>query len=709
MSSSTIPLRPYQQAALDAVLEAKERGIRRQLVALPTGAGKTYLAAHLIKRLGWRTLMVVHRDELVNQSVRSFQQINPDLRIGVVKAERNELDADIIVASAQTLASQKRLDQLTEVLHRSDRPVLHIEDEAHHSAAPTRMATIAAVGAELLLGLTATPSRGDKQGLDAVYEEIVHHTGLLDLMRIGHLARVTGLRVPTKTDLNDVRSRGGDFAEGELAAAVNTEARNNLIVEAWKQHAGGRERTVAFCVDVAHAVALRDAFIAEGITAETVLGSTPADERAAILAAFHRGDLPVLTNCMVLTEGYDEPAIDCILMARPTQSGGLYQQMVGRGARNATGKVDCLVLDFADLSTKHNLASLPSLAGEEGAKAGERARLDGELLDLFGIAGRATELLTADEAAELAAKAQKVDLFNRLPLIWITGPDGLLTARITQNAWAILRPEGDGLIPIKMSTRSSGVPVLEQLFDRAVDLEVAQGIAQDYAEPSPLTDRNASWRTSEAPATYAQIQFARRLGIMVPEGATKPQVSALIDEALLREQLTNAGLLIPTAQGAQAATQPSVAASPTVKVLTGLYPIVELLQRARSAGLKFPKIRLATGEGWPIVLSLAGAGSKEPGSVSVTDGGPYGSGQWFGRISRNGQTFFQPSFSDEARDLLDKLARDPAGTAQVYGQRTGNCCFCAKALTEAGSIEVGYGPTCAEHFGLPHPQHAGGN
>lgn len=475
-----LPLRDYQRPVLPAVHEALGRGVKRQLISLATGGGKTVIAAHIVRDFGWRTLFVVHRDELAKQAMGTLGLINPEKSIGLVKADSNELAADIIVASAQTLAQPRRLETLAAAVEGA--PLLHIEDECfvagtligstriedivagsmvdafneatgamerrrvvatmrrpapdtlyrltvggvttvvtgnhpvytprgwrrastlrpgdeaathglhrvrsadagggarppkdvefvrvdgvavlergsdgehervcpdgyvynfeveglhtyvanglvvhncHHSPARTRKETIDRLDADLLIGLTATPGRGDKAGLDSVFDEIVFHIGMLDLMRQGRLAPLKGIRIETDIDLDAVRVRAGEFVESDLADTVNTAQRNALIVSEWAKHAAGRKRTVAFCVDVAHAVAVRDAFRDAGVTSEAILGSTPSAERSRILSDFHAGRISVLTNCMVLTEGYDEPAIDCIVMARPTKSRGLYIQ-----------------------------------------------------------------------------------------------------------------------------------------------------------------------------------------------------------------------------------------------------------------------------------------------------------------------------------------------------------------------------------------------
>lgn len=539
-----VPLRPYQQDAKQAILDARARGVRRQLVSLPTGSGKTVLAAHLVRELGMRTVFMVHRDELAKQSRKSLNDINPGASIGIVKAGDNEVHSQIVVASAQTLARQSRLEQLVRAF--AGWPTLFISDEAHHDRAESRTRAINALDPDLLVGLTATPERGDGLGLDAVYDEIVYHMDMLALMRIGKLARLVGLRIETDADLDAVHTRMGEFVEGELATAVNTEARNRLIVDSWHRHAAERKRTVAFCVNVAHARALRDAFRATGITSEVVLGETPEDERRDILERFHEGEIQVLTNCMVLTEGYDEPAIDCILMTRPTKSRGLYVQCVGRGARTADHKVDCLVLDFVDNTSKHSLIALPTLAGIEPGPAGDEMverMAAGEPVGLLEMAER--------EAAVHERRAVEVDLFGESPLVWTTALEAAGLRFVSAGRsdigtrWAVVKREGDGYRPYWLvePPGGQGAVTTRPIFGRAVDLEMALGIADDAVPKTRLTRKDADWRTRPLPPSEAQLRFASQLRIEVPRGATRAQVSELIDTQLFVRAARRAGLM----------------------------------------------------------------------------------------------------------------------------------------------------------------------
>ncbi|MGE3704796.1 MAG: DEAD/DEAH box helicase [Vicinamibacterales bacterium] len=534
-----IELRDYQQVAFDAVLRNwRERGITRQLVSLPTGAGKTVLAAHLIGKAGLdRAVFMVHRDELVRQSVQALRDVSGIESIGVVKADRDDIYADVVVASAQTIARASRLDRLGRAL--AGQSVLFISDEAHHDAAPTRRNAIETIAPDLLVGLTATPKRGDGVGLDGVYEEIAAHVPMLELIALERLAPLKGLRVESAVDLDGVHTRGGEFVERELADAVNNAARNRLIVESWRKHAAGRRRTVAFCVDVAHAEALRDAFRGAGVTSEAILGSTPSDERQRLLTAFHDGHIAVLTNCMVLTEGYDEPRIDCVLMTRPTKSQALYVQCVGRAARRAPGyKDDALIIDFVDNTARHRLVSLPSLAGSEspdkeagkdspaapGEEPSEADRKAGEVIDLLSLAQ------SKQRMREVAAR--HVNLFAASPFRWKPVVEGILMAPANRGQYVLLVQRGgdDGYQPLRLDMgQDGGGPSYEWLFPRALDFEMAAGIAEGKAALNQLTQRDPAW--GRLPATEKQVEYARRVGVRPERGMTRGEISEAIDRA----------------------------------------------------------------------------------------------------------------------------------------------------------------------------------
>ena len=353
-----ISLRKYQQEALAAVLKGFNDGTHRQLIVLPTGTGKTILMAAIAKHFKKRVLVIAHREELIQQAKTKFRSLWKKADIGICKAKRNELDHNIIIGSVQSCSQNKRLEQLK----KKGFDVLMI-DEAHHAPAKSYLKIINGLGfmddsQKLLIGLTATPERNDHLELGNVFSETIFSESISDMINEGHLSPVIGRRISTETSLKGVRSTNGDFVIKDLAKAINIPERNNLIARKFKEHATER-KGIAFCVNVKHCHELAKAFNAVGIKAKAVWGEMPADKRKKALRELTKGKVQVLTSCGVLTEGYDEGSLGCIVMARSTKSKSFYIQCVGRGLRTFTKKENCLVLDFTD--SYHNLNALISL------------------------------------------------------------------------------------------------------------------------------------------------------------------------------------------------------------------------------------------------------------------------------------------------------------------------------------------------------------
>ncbi len=351
---------PHQRAALEAVRASVQAGEQSGLVSMPTGSGKTALFSTAARDLGLRTLVLVHRDELVTQTIKTLEGAWASAKVGVIKAERDEWqdDQNVVIASVQSLHNG-RLAGMPR-----DRYELIVADECHHAAAPTWRAVIEHFEHRYLLGASATPYRTDGQGLADMFGPRPLYTyPLRSAIDDGVLCRLRQYAVETGCGVDGVAVRAGDFANAALSNAVNTPARNGVVVEAFQEYASKR-RAVAFTVDVAHAEALAKAFNDAGITSAMVSGATPIDDRRKLLARFRKGKIRVLANCQVLTEGYDDPSVDAILMARPTQSRSLYTQAIGRGLRRFDSKTDCLVLDFVDNCEKHKLVNVLDLFGE---------------------------------------------------------------------------------------------------------------------------------------------------------------------------------------------------------------------------------------------------------------------------------------------------------------------------------------------------------
>src|SRR5581483_6642286 len=213
---------------------------------------------------------------------------------------------------------------------------------------------------KLLLGVTATNQRPDGKALSDIFEKISYTYSIRQAIGDGYLVPIRGFRVATETSLEDCSIHGGDFAKSELSRAIDTPERNRLVVSRWKELGEGR-KTVAFTVDIEHAQHLAKEFNAAGIVAEAVWGDDP--EREAKLKRFENGETNVLCNCQVLMEGYDDPSIECVVLARPTTSALAFTQMVGRGTRINPGKKDLIVIDVVDNTSRHSLVTLPTLMG----------------------------------------------------------------------------------------------------------------------------------------------------------------------------------------------------------------------------------------------------------------------------------------------------------------------------------------------------------
>jgi DNA repair protein RadD len=352
---SAAELRSYQVDVLADVDRAVAAGQRHVLLVAPTGSGKTIVAGRLIRNTvdrGQRVLIFAHRREIISQT--SLKLLAEDIEHGIIQSGfPPHLHFPVQVATIQTLAARTRSRRLE--LPAAD---LVIVDEAHHSTARTYRAVIAAYPDAILIGLTATPCRGDGRGLGGIFDVIIECPQVAELTARGHLVPAVIYAPAERLNLRGVQVRQGDYVEAQLAARVDRDDLVGDIVTQWHRHAEQR-RTVVFATGVRHSMHIAAEFRRAGVCAEHVDGSTPKDERDAILARLASGETTVVTNCMVLTEGFDLPVMGCIVLARPTRKMGLYRQMIGRGLRPAEGKVDCTVLDHAGAVFVHGFPDDP--------------------------------------------------------------------------------------------------------------------------------------------------------------------------------------------------------------------------------------------------------------------------------------------------------------------------------------------------------------
>lgn len=380
VTSHSIALRQYQLEAVQAVHRAWEEGIKAPLVVLPCGVGKTIIGAQLLSDAhtqGARSIFLAHRTELLEQTLGKLRLVTASSahppQLGLVQGSANDTGRDITVASIQTLGhkSGKRLRELLES-GSFDRIIC---DEAHHAVSPTWKRVLdgmlEARPSALLLGLTATPGRADGTALDSIFSDVVFYRNTLEMVEQGYLVPPRGFEVRLDIDLDRVAmdDANGDFSRTSLGRLMNQPEVNATVIKAWRDHAIGR-KTMVFAVNVEHSKALTDGFNGIGWTAEHVDGTTKAGERKAILKRFRTGQTQILCNCEVGTEGFDDPSIACILLARPTKSQVLYIQSVGRGLRPYPAKHECLVIDCVGNSSKHSLAQLATVTGFDSSRRG---------------------------------------------------------------------------------------------------------------------------------------------------------------------------------------------------------------------------------------------------------------------------------------------------------------------------------------------------
>ena len=494
MNFSTLRLRPYQIEAQQAIVEARKRGFRAQLVTLATGLGKSVVIATLPDLLELRpgdvTLVVAHRDELIAQLVEKMRAQNPDAIVGVEKADASASDdCTIIVGTVQTLTGTR----LTRFVTKFGRRIaLFVIDEAHHAAAPTYRAIVDKILLKrpdaMIVGFTATPHRGDGERLTEIFPDIVYTMDARAAIDEGYLVPVRSYAVGTSTDLDTVASRAGDFVLGQLAEAVDTDERNRAVLDAYRTLVPGK-KTLVFSASVEHARNIATLFRDAGIKAAFASGETPHLEREAIVAGFRGSSIDVLVNCGLYLEGFDVPSIEAIINARPTKSTTLYTQVTGRGlrpldedayvvssfptaeARRAwlarSRKPFATIVDIVDQARRHQLVTLPTLWGLP-------AQIDAQGNLISEIAARYERLF--DIAPREAARARTADAIERalLDAENANKPKSRSAATwqmITPEHWRLERP------PERTARDRSGrrIDDFGEKFDRLV--ETAKKIA----------------------------------------------------------------------------------------------------------------------------------------------------------------------------------------------------------------------------------------
>jgi len=535
-------MRPYQREAVHRVLDAYRAGRRRVLVSLPTGTGKTVVFAHFpgALRMRKRLLVLAHREELLVQARDKFLSVDPGLRVEIEQSQARASDeAKVVVASVPSLARRDgaRLSRLP-----PDDFSIVVVDEAHHAVAPTYRRVLDHFGlfepgtSHFLVGFTATPRRGDRQGLGDVFEEVCFARDLRSMIADGYLAPMTGWRVETGVSLDDVRLRHGDFVESQLARVVNTPGRNGELVRAYHELARGR-RAIIFCVDVEHARDVHRVFDNAGFRAAAVWGAMSREERRARLADFSAGELDVITNCNLLTEGFDEPRVDCIIMARPTRSMLLYAQMVGRGTRLHPDKTDLLVVDIADNSRKHELPGLHTLFDLPATLnlRGQDALAVGREIERIQRTHPWVDTTRIHTPEQISLALERIEFFNFDPPpelmdltrnVWCAVPGGYRLS-LPKGAWLSVVPNLLDGWDVEHGESGEGATTLRAAGTLRAAIAFADRFAAaEFPDAERLVQRDARWR--DRPPTEKQKETLARYRIRPPEGVTRGQAAQMI-------------------------------------------------------------------------------------------------------------------------------------------------------------------------------------
>lgn len=428
MKLNGITWRDYQKRCFLTIRDNYRNNVKSQLITSATGTGKRMMAIFIMAQFK-KPLFLAHREELIGQALDDIDKFFP-MKSGVIKAERFELDKDIIVASPQTL--HRRLNKIPK-----DRFDCIIVDEAHHYSSLTFRKALDYFDCKLLVGWTATPTRMDNLSLSDIFDKITFEYNIIDGIRDGYLAHLNAIRVKTDVDISGVKKQAGDFNQKELSVKIDTPIRNALIARKYTEYAKDRQG-VFFCIDIKHAVHLRDAFRDIGISCETVVSDknvTP--DRKGIDRKFKAGEIQIITNVEIYTEGWDYNDVGVIGMARPTQSLTLFMQAIGRGTRLKSAEFvekhksdNCIILDFVDNSTKHALVNTWSI--DNALPAEEKMFVTEEKRDklIFARKEREAKLQTM-------RKDHKIDLFKMPDVRIIDSPRMRETATPAQITWLI--------------------------------------------------------------------------------------------------------------------------------------------------------------------------------------------------------------------------------------------------------------------------------
>lgn len=499
-----VALRPYQIEAVESIINSFSEH-DKNLAVMPTGAGKTIVFAEIANRLRPRkTLILAHREELIDQAVEKIGRVSGGVSIGIEKAERTaNLTDDIVVASVQSL------------LRRPDKfPMSHfglvVCDEAHHALSESWQSVLDRFSNCWVLGVTATPDRGDKRNLGEYFDNIAYELGLFDLIKSGYLSNISVQSVPINLDLRGrVRTTAGDFNSSDLDCALTPYLEQ--IAGAITEYCSDR-KTLVFLPLIETSKRFTEILVRQGMNAEHIDGTS--EDRKEILARFDKAKKPsVLCNAMLLTEGYDCPSVDCVVVLRPTRSRPLYAQMIGRGTRTAEDKKNLLLLDFLWMHERHSLCRPSHLIAPTTDIAEDITHLSASALgqvDLVSMLETATAQREETLRRELAKNAKK-------------------QSKVIDIADYALSLHRMDLADFECSMRWHDEPVTEQQLQLMFRFGIDISSVRCRGQASAILDVIIR-RSKMGLATPKQVKWLKRMGYPKPEEATFDDASKWLEK-----------------------------------------------------------------------------------------------------------------------------------------------------------------------------------
>lgn len=524
-------LRDYQKEAITAIDKMSIN--KPSLIVVPTGGGKTVIMADVAARNKSRTLIILPSTELREQTIDKLKSTDPALDIGSVQGSLDEVSNKIVCSTRQSLTHGKstRIERMLKYGGFG----LIIFDEAHQACSQIiKVLSKMDISESKVLGFTATPFSKD---ITNVFKEILYNKDILYMIDNSYLVEPKVLQISTKTNLAGVKTIAGEFNQRELELTINNEYRNDLIVKAYVQFASDRKHTLVFASGIEHCEDLTKEFRKQGIKCKNIDSTLSKENRENILEEYKTGKINVLCNVGVLTTGFDDPQTNCIIYARPTNSKILFTQILGRGLRIFEGKTDCLVMDFKDVCSSHDLMDMESLFdvnfknGQTLNEAREDKKNEEEAIRIQ------REKIEMERQEQLELVAKQIKLFNKemhrafadVSYDWYkVTPSIYAVSENSDNHIAIESGDNEFLIYKVITTKDEKSVDFVDSFENVID--AIHYVEDNISNPKSFAYKDAAWKFDKA--TENQKKY-------VPWSKTKWDCHKFFTSNSIRSQLRN--------------------------------------------------------------------------------------------------------------------------------------------------------------------------